>query len=109
VQNQPLPIESLGGKTPIQVAATPNLDRLAKRGVVGRMQNTPPGFKAGSDVCNLSLLGYDCSGFYSGRAPYEAASMGIVQEKYQVVFRNLLESHDLGPPRYDDLYFAKLA
>lgn len=81
------PVEILGGKTPVQVAQTPNLDRLVQQGVVGAMQNTPPGLKAGSDVCNLSLLGYDCVGFYSGRAPYEAASMGIEQQEHEVVFR----------------------
>ena len=81
------PVPSLGDKTPVQAAHTPNLDRLSKMGVVGAMQNTPPGLKAGSDVCNLSLLGYDCSGFYSGRAPYEAASMGIEQKDHEVVFR----------------------
>jgi len=50
------PIKKLGDKTPLQVARMPHMDALVKRGVVGSMQNTPKGFKAGSDVCNLSLV-----------------------------------------------------
>lgn len=81
------PVKELGDLTPVQVASTPHMDLLAKRGVVGSMQNTPLGFKAGSDVCNLSLLGYDCRSFHSGRAPYEAASIGIEQKENEIVFR----------------------
>ncbi len=72
-----LPLKELGGKTPMQVARTPHLDALAKRGIVGRSHNVPDGFSPGSDVATLGLLGYSPREFYTGRAPLEAAAMGI--------------------------------
>ena len=81
------PLKDFNNKTPLEIAKTPFMDKLAQNGIVGAMQNTPEGLKAGSDVCNLSLLGYDCANFYSGRAPYEAASIGIEQKHHEVVFR----------------------
>ncbi|MBL8792593.1 MAG: cofactor-independent phosphoglycerate mutase [Planctomycetia bacterium] len=71
------PQESLGGKTPLQAARTPNMDRLAQMGVVGRANNVPPGLTPASDVATLSLFGYDPSKVYTGRSPLEAAAMGI--------------------------------
>jgi 2,3-bisphosphoglycerate-independent phosphoglycerate mutase len=71
------PQESLGGKTPLQAAHTPNLDRLAQTGIVGLTNNVPPTLTPASDVATLSLFGYDPLEVYTGRAPLEAAAMGI--------------------------------
>ncbi len=71
------PQESLGGKTPLQAADIPAMDAVAAAGVVGWANNTPETLPAGSDTANLSLLGYDPAAFYTGRAPLEAAAMGI--------------------------------
>jgi 2,3-bisphosphoglycerate-independent phosphoglycerate mutase len=71
------PQESLGGKTPLQAANIPAMDAVAAAGVVGSANNTPETLPAGSDTANLSLLGYDPVKFYTGRAPLEAAAMGI--------------------------------
>lgn len=81
------PLKELDGKTPLQVAFTPNIDRLAKQGILGSVRTIPAGFTPGSDVANLSILGYDPGQFYSGRAPLEAASMGIELEENDVAFR----------------------
>jgi 2,3-bisphosphoglycerate-independent phosphoglycerate mutase len=71
------PQESLGGKTPIEAARTPNMDRLATMGVVARACHTPPALPAGSEIGNLSLLGYNPFENFTGRAPMEAAAQGI--------------------------------
>ncbi len=71
------PQKSLGGKTPLQAVRTPNLDRLARAGIVGRANNVPDSLTPASDVATLSLFGYDPLQVYTGRAPLETASMGI--------------------------------
>ena len=71
------PIESLGNKTPLQVAATPYMNFLAKNGNTGLLDTIPPGMSPGSEVANLSVLGYDVSKVLEGRGTLEAASMGI--------------------------------
>src|SRR5215212_2351852 len=71
------PQDSLGGKTPLQAARTPNMDRIARDGVVGRSDNVPPTLTPASDVATLSLFGYDPLEVYTGRAPLETAAMGI--------------------------------
>jgi 2,3-bisphosphoglycerate-independent phosphoglycerate mutase len=71
------PQASLGGRTPLQAARTPAMDAIAAAGVVGRAMNVPTHLPAGSDVANLSLLGYDPNEFFTGRAPLEAAAQGI--------------------------------
>lgn len=71
------PQESLGGRTPLQAAHTPHMDALARAGLVGRATNVPAHLPAGSDVANLSLLGYDPTQYFTGRAPLEAAAQGI--------------------------------
>ncbi len=71
------PLESLGGKTPLAVAETPAMDEIARDGRVGRARHVPEGFSPGSDVANLSLFGYDPRRYFTGRAPLEAASLGI--------------------------------
>ena len=72
-----LPIESLGGRTPLEYASTPNMDRLAAGGIMGMARTVPEGMQPGSDIANLSILGYDPRNFFSGRAPLEALNMGI--------------------------------
>lgn len=71
------PQESLGGKTPLQAAHTPEMDRIAREGVLGRSRNVPDRFVPASDVATLSLFGYDPEKYYTGRAPLEAAAMGV--------------------------------
>lgn len=72
------PQEALGGKTPLEVADTPHMDAIARSGAVGLANHTPPDLPPGSDVANLSLLGFPPREFYCGRAPIEAAAQGIV-------------------------------
>lgn len=81
------PLEALHGATPLQAAETPHMDRLAAEGRVGRVQTIPPGLKPGSDIGNLSLLGYDPTLCYTGRAPLEAANLGVDLAPNQVAFR----------------------
>jgi 2,3-bisphosphoglycerate-independent phosphoglycerate mutase len=71
------PFEGLGGKTALQAASIPEMDRVAREGIVGRSRNVPDRFLPASDVATLSLLGYDPERYYTGRAPFEAAAMGI--------------------------------
>ncbi len=71
------PVESLGGKTPLQHANIPAMDEIARFGLVGQSDNVPLNFPAGSEVANMSLLGYDPNLYFSGRAPIEAAAQGI--------------------------------
>ena len=71
------PQASLGGKTPLQAASTPNMDAIARQGVVGRANNVPDHLPPGSDVANLSLFGYNPNEYFTGRAPLEAAAQGI--------------------------------
>src|SRR5882672_9889244 len=68
---------SLGGKTPLQAAHKPHMDRIAQIGFVGRTNNVPPSLTPASDVATLSLFGYDPLVVYTGRAPLETAAMGI--------------------------------
>lgn len=81
------PLPELGGKTPLQYAHTPNMDRLASIGILGRVRTVPEGMHPGSDVANLSILGYDPAKYYSGRAPLEAASIGVELGADDVAFR----------------------
>ena len=71
------PIESLGGRTPLQHANIPAMNEIARLGLVGQSDNVPLHFPAGSEVANMSLLGYDPNQFFTGRAPIEAAAQGI--------------------------------
>ncbi len=81
------PIEALGGKTALQAADTPAMDRLAKEGRVGLLSTVPAGFHPGSEIANLSLLGYDVSKVFEGRGSLEAASMGITIEPGEMAMR----------------------
>lgn len=71
------PLDALGGRTPLQAARLPHMDRIAKTGVVGRANNVPASLTPASDVATLSLFGYDPLQVYTGRAPLETAAMGI--------------------------------
>ncbi len=82
-----LPLDALQGKTPLQAAKKPNMDLLAKQGRSGLAQTVPEGFPPGSDVANLSVMGYSPSRHYSGRAPLEAAAMGVVLAEGDIAFR----------------------
>ena len=81
------PLEQLGGKTPLEAARTPNMDRLAGAGRMGMVTTVPQGMEPGSDVANMSLLGYDPRKYHTGRAPLEAASMGVRLDPRDVAFR----------------------
>lgn len=71
------PIASLGNKTPLQAANTPYMDMLARKGRNGLLNTVPDGFAPGSEIANLSVLGYDVPSVYEGRGVLEAASMGV--------------------------------
>ncbi|UCB51222.1 MAG: cofactor-independent phosphoglycerate mutase [Deltaproteobacteria bacterium] len=88
------PLDELGGKTPLQVAATPHMDRIAACRL-GLVKTIPDGMAPGSDTANLTLLGYDPKVYHTGRAPLEAASMGVALEPNQVAFRMNLVTLDL--------------
>jgi 2,3-bisphosphoglycerate-independent phosphoglycerate mutase len=81
------PLEELGGKTPIESAETPNMDRISTEGRQGLVRTVPEGFEPGSDVAQMSLLGYDPTRYYSGRASIEAAAQGIRLGLEDWVFR----------------------
>lgn len=81
------PVKELNGKTPLQVAAKPNMDALCKKGKLGLVSNVPDNLSPGSDVANLSAMGYDPQKYYSGRSPLEAVSIGIDLKDTDVVFR----------------------
>ncbi len=81
------PIESLGGRTPLQAARTPNMDWLAQHGVYGIAHVIPDGFPPGSDVGNMSIMGYDPALYHTGRSPLEAASMGVALGPKDIAFR----------------------
>ena len=81
------PIDSLGGRTPLEAARTPNMDWLAQRGVFGLAHVIPKGFPPGSDVGNMSIMGYDTAVYHTGRSPLEAASMGVALGLNDIAFR----------------------
>ena len=80
------PLEELDGKTPLETARIPNMDRIAACRV-GRVKTIPEGMEPGSDTANLSLLGYEPERYHTGRSPLEAASMGVALENEDVAFR----------------------
>lgn len=89
------PVPALGGKTPMMVAKKPNFDRMAKHGTVGLVRTVAPGLTPGSDVANLSVMGYDPCLYYTGRSPLEAVSMGINLSDTDVALRcNLVTLSD---------------
>ncbi|CAN5383680.1 cofactor-independent phosphoglycerate mutase [soil metagenome] len=89
------PLPELGGKTPIEAARTPNMDRIAMDGRQGLVRTVPDGFESGSDVATMTLLGYDPSVYHTGRAPLEAAAQHIPLAPTDWVFRcNLVPVND---------------
>jgi 2,3-bisphosphoglycerate-independent phosphoglycerate mutase len=98
------PIEALGYKTPLQFAATPCMDFLAAQGATGRLQTVPAGFHPGSEVANLSVLGYHLPDVFEGRGVLEAASMGVELAAGELAMRcnlicvkgNLIKNHSAG-------------
>ncbi len=81
------PVDELGGKTPLEAAATPNMDKLAETASVGLVKTVADGLKPGSDVANLSVLGYNPDDCYTGRSPLEAGSIGIDMKDTDVSLR----------------------
>lgn len=93
-----MPVDVLGGKTPMQVAIKPNMDKLASAAQVGICRTVAKGLKPGSDVANLSVMGYDPKVCYTGRSPLEAASIGIELKDSDVTLRcNLVTLSDDEP------------
>ena len=91
------PLEELGGRTPLEVSRTPHMDHFARNGRVGLVRTIPEGMPAGSDVANMSLMGYSPRTYYTGRAPLEAASMGLDLGPDDVAFRcNLVTLEERG-------------
>lgn len=89
------PVPELNGKTPLQVSKKPNMDRLAQHGEVGLVRTVPPGMPPGSDVANLSVMGYNPRQYYTGRSPLEAISIGVDLSLTDVSFRcNLVTLSD---------------
>ncbi|MBE7038961.1 MAG: cofactor-independent phosphoglycerate mutase [Ruminococcaceae bacterium] len=81
------PVKELGNKTPLECAKKPRIDYLCQKGEIGLVSNVPKSLKPGSDVANLSAMGYDPEIYYSGRSPLEAVSMGVDIKETDVVFR----------------------
>lgn len=96
------PVPALGGKTPMMVAKKPHIDALAAKAEIGLVRTVAPGLKPGSDVANMSVLGFDPHRFYTGRSPLEAASIGIDMKDSDVSLRtNLVTLSDKGEPFAD--------
>lgn len=98
------PLPELGDKTPLQFACTPYMDDLARRGVTGRLRTVADGFHPGSEVANLSVLGYDLPTVYEGRGVLEAASIGVELQPGDMAMRcnfvciedDILKNHSAG-------------
>ncbi|MGQ0635523.1 MAG: cofactor-independent phosphoglycerate mutase [Planctomycetaceae bacterium] len=93
------PQPTLGGRTPLQAARTPHMDEIARLGVVGQSDNVPPSLPSGSDVATMSLFGYDPLTYHTGRAPLEAAALGIALEPADWAIRCNLVTIDAGRMR----------
>lgn len=98
------PVKSLGGKTLLQAAHTPNMDKLARMGRTGRLVTVANGFHPGSEVANMSVMGYNLPKVYEGRGPLEAASIGVNLKPGEMAMRcniiciegDLLKNHSAG-------------
>lgn len=82
-----LPMQELGGKTPLEAANIPNMDLIAQEGMLAQTDNVPSHFPAGSEVANMTLFGYDPNLYFTGRAPIEAAAQGIQLGEYDWAVR----------------------
>lgn len=97
------PVAALGGRTPLEAAEMPMMDELAARGTLGQAQVIPEGFPPGSDVGNMSIFGYDPALYHTGRAPIEAAALGLRLAEDEIAFRcNLVKTEDGAPPMMRD-------
>lgn len=95
------PLPELDGLTPLQAAETPNMDAAAAQGIVGTCQTIPPGMPPGSDIANMSILGYDPGTYHTGRGPIEAAAQGLAPETGDLIYRlNLCTVSELSPAGY---------
>ncbi|HXV27963.1 MAG TPA: cofactor-independent phosphoglycerate mutase [bacterium] len=81
------PVKEIGNKTPLEAAHVPNLHELSKKYILGTLRTAPEGMYPGSDVCGLSLMGYDPKDCYTGRAPLEASNLGLVLKPGEMAFR----------------------
>ncbi|MFA7283745.1 MAG: cofactor-independent phosphoglycerate mutase, partial [Candidatus Omnitrophota bacterium] len=81
------PVDELNMRTPLEAARTPNMDFIVQNGYLGQVKTIPDKMNPASDVANLSIMGYDPARYYSGRAPLEAANLGIEMEEDDVAFR----------------------
>ena len=81
------PVAALGGKTPLEYANIPTMDELASKGELGMVQNVPAGMSPGSEIANLSVMGYDPLTDFTGRSPLEALSVGVEMEPDDLIFR----------------------
>ena len=101
------PCRELDGKTPLEAAAIPNMDLMARQGQVGLVHTVPAGLPPGSDVANLSVFGYDPRSCYTGRSPLEAISMGVSLGPNDVAFRmNLVTLRPHGSKIYMEDFSA---
>jgi 2,3-bisphosphoglycerate-independent phosphoglycerate mutase len=82
-----IPLKEIGERTPLEAARTPNMDFIAKYGRLGRVRTVPQGFIPGSDIAQISIFGYDPKKYYTGRAPLEAANLGVKLEDDDIAFR----------------------
>ncbi len=89
------PLDELGGKTPLMIAHKPFMNMMANEGFCGKVNTVPEGFSPGSDVAAMSIFGYDPAQYYTGRAPIEAAGMGIELGDEDVAFRCNLVNLDM--------------
>ena len=96
------PLESLGGRTPLEAARTPGMDRLAGKSEIGMVRRVPEGMAPGSDTANLSVIGYDPRKYYSGRSPLEALSIGADMAADDVSFRCNLVTLSENEEKYED-------
>ena len=97
-----LKIDAFGGKTPLEAAYTPNMDKYSKKAVIGTVKTVPDNLSPGSDVANLSVMGYDSDIYYTGRSPLEAASIGVKLKDNETSFRANLVTLS-GDGEYEDL------
>lgn len=88
------PVKALGGKTPLEAAATPHMDYFASRGIMGLSRNIPKGYVPGTDIGCMSVFGYDPTKYFTGRGPLEAAEHGIDLKENEIAFRCNLVTTD---------------
>lgn len=96
------PLEELDGRTPLEAARTPNMDRLAQRSEIGRVRTVPEGMSPGSDTANLSVIGYDPAKYYTGRSPLEALSIGVDMKEDDVSYRCNIVTLSEEEEKYED-------